>query len=210
MVPFSPTTNTELTTGKPITQDVMRRLRDDGYSKLPDSAQTNETDQNKVLAPDGAGGVHWKLANSSVPSFIGTFGANTSISIPIGASVKVTVTSGGRGGQGISTAGSFGQPSTTDDGTTVVSSAGSGGTGGNLSPSAGTLDQRGFSVFGGGYGVGGNRGSNTGSSSYGDGGSTRIARFNMASSTLTITIGTGGVGGSGGTSGSAGVVMVEY
>lgn len=67
MTPFNPTTNSELTSGLPITQDIMRRLRDDGYTKIPDSGQTNELSTLKRLAPDGAGGVQW--VPGSVPVF---------------------------------------------------------------------------------------------------------------------------------------------
>ncbi len=57
--PFSPLSDAALTIKKPITQSMMRRLRDDGYAKLPECGVTEELSTGKSLRPDGAGGVEW-------------------------------------------------------------------------------------------------------------------------------------------------------
>jgi len=60
--PFDPVSDAEITAGKPAKQSQGRRLRDDGYAKLPDCGVTQETDTTLVLKPDGSGGVEWAAA----------------------------------------------------------------------------------------------------------------------------------------------------
>jgi hypothetical protein len=228
MLPFAPTTNTELTAGLPITQDIMRRLRDDGYSKLPDSGQTNETDTSKSLAPDGAGGVQWKIAPTA-PQNVVLVTASGSVSIPAGTRIKLTVIGGGGGGAGIGgSSGTAGGDTTATDGTTTVVGGYGGNSGGGNGTSSGgtgyTIPNDGGESYGypgsgpvGGYygkGGGGGNGGSSANAGGGNGGQARVVSMVMASGTLTVTIGAGGAGGSGATypghAGHAGAVIVEY
>ncbi len=59
--PFNPLSDSELSIKKPITQSMMRRLRDDSWIKLPDAGVTEELDTSKSLKPDGAGGTMWGI-----------------------------------------------------------------------------------------------------------------------------------------------------
>lgn len=66
--PHTPLSDADLTAKKPITQAMMRRLRDDGWCKIDDAAVTQETDTTKRLAPDGAGGTAWAAAAAGATS----------------------------------------------------------------------------------------------------------------------------------------------
>lgn len=210
MTPFNPTTNSELTSGLPITQDIMRRLRDDGYTKLPDSGQTNETDTSKSLAPDGAGGVVWKIAPTAAQNVL-LITTSGSVSIPIGTRIKLTVVGGG-GTAGTPGSGGGVNTSATDGTTTVVAAFGgcagsSNGTGGGGGVGF-TIPVVGGTAYNGGpspaYGYG--RGLSSATAG-GNSGEARVISMVMASGMLTVVIGQG-TGGSGG--GTLGAVAVEY
>ncbi len=78
--PFDPATDTEVLADKPVTQEVGRKLRDDGYAKVPDCIVTQETDPTKVLRPDGSGGAVWTPGGGAVSALSTMFSAGTQAS----------------------------------------------------------------------------------------------------------------------------------
>jgi hypothetical protein len=220
MASWTNLTDAILGIGKPLTYVIARAWRDNAIAiaegavgaprvVVPTAISTAETNTQKTLVPDGAGGVAWALSPAA-PNVVLLFTASGTATIPTGTRIKLTVIGGG--GTALSGGGgTAGSDSTATDGTTTVTAGYGGNNGaGNGSSSGGT----GYTIptiggggsFGGpgpfgsyGRGLNGTASTNTGG---GNSGQARVVSMVMASGTLTVTIGTTGA--------NNGAVIVEY
>lgn len=71
---FSAIDDTEVDAESPITESLMKRMRDNSYWVIQGTTKTTSTDTTKVLKPDGSNGVTWGDAG-----VLGTKGLVTSV-----------------------------------------------------------------------------------------------------------------------------------